>query len=812
MKTEEYDAIVKKLEVQAAQDPKGYVWHVTKLALLGYAYIFGLIVFLLAMVAFFLWLVLVSHYVILVKFSFLFLIAAWLVAKSLWVKFSDPVGIPLRREDSPLLFDLIAEITAAAGGPKIHSVILTEEFNCAVMQTPRLGIFGWYKNILILGLPLLQSVNLPQFKAIMAHEMGHLSDQHGKVGCWIYHVRKSWQQTVLSLAYQSSIGIGLIKVFAEWFVPLFDAHTYVLMREHEYAADRIAANVAGAECASQALIQTALKGSFLADEYWKNYWNKVEHIPEPPNDTFSSMTTALRVSIDDDKALELLQKNWAKHDGSDTHPSLSERVRALQPDKDWSNPQVISSEAARQFHVDATAAEQLFGNALPNLEAQVEIHWRNAILNPWAMRHLATKEARQRLNKIEDDAKERDLKTEEMLELAGLSLELDEPVIAIQKYRSILEKLPDEAEIHFGLGLLLLGEKDNEGIERLENAAKLKPVFGRDSYAHISAFLRERGKEEEAQVYYKKSIALDEEMYQASHTLNSVSNKDTFEAHKLTEDELDKICNSLANQNTCVSAYVVAKKVPEIVGGHQHILLLNLKGLFGTLSSDRAQEVLDVLCVDPAFAGFYLMTWPAAPKSLTDAVESLPTAKVFDKSKWEKPDTAPGVSHSASLAQSYKPPSFYSRHKSKIMTGIAILIVLGLVSGFVLSIFRESHNRTEERSTSIVAPRSENANETLESNSSQSARFGHYMSALQTQIKQNWVPPHASESGTVVVRFKIRRDGTLAAKPIVSKSSGMKAVDTTALLAVRNSAPFYPLPTGAPPEVDIDFTFDFKKH
>jgi hypothetical protein len=54
--------------------------------------------------------------------------------------------------------------------PRFHHVLVTDDFNAAVVQAPRLGLFGWYRNYLLIGLPLAKALTVEQFKAVLAHE------------------------------------------------------------------------------------------------------------------------------------------------------------------------------------------------------------------------------------------------------------------------------------------------------------------------------------------------------------------------------------------------------------------------------------------------------------------------------------------------------------------------------------------------------------------------------------------------------------------------------------------------------------------
>lgn len=88
--------------------------------------------------------------------------------------------------------------------------------------------------------------------------------------------------------------------------------------------------------------------------------------------------------------------------------------------------------------------------------------------------------------------------------------------------------------------------------------------------------------------------------------------------------------------------------------------------------------------------------------------------------------------------------------------------------------------------------------------------FGPYMRELQRRIKMCWDPPKGNESKTVVLLFKIAKDGRLLSCR-VHKSSGLPTADQAALKAVEQAAPFKPLPGDFKGQnIDIQFTFDYR--
>lgn len=86
--------------------------------------------------------------------------------------------------------------------------------------------------------------------------------------------------------------------------------------------------------------------------------------------------------------------------------------------------------------------------------------------------------------------------------------------------------------------------------------------------------------------------------------------------------------------------------------------------------------------------------------------------------------------------------------------------------------------------------------------------FGAYLSEVQKRIKKNWFPPRGAESLSVVLKFKVLKDGSATNIRLV-RSSGKAAVDDAAKAAITNGSPFPALPKSAGDDIDIKFTFDY---
>lgn len=90
--------------------------------------------------------------------------------------------------------------------------------------------------------------------------------------------------------------------------------------------------------------------------------------------------------------------------------------------------------------------------------------------------------------------------------------------------------------------------------------------------------------------------------------------------------------------------------------------------------------------------------------------------------------------------------------------------------------------------------------------------FGPYMADLQRRIRMCWHPPVSSTSSRVACVFRVHTDGSLS--DLRTLDRGSVELEKTSRNAIGSAAPFPKLPDGAPPNVDIQFTFfyNYKTH
>src|SRR5207302_1007977 len=84
--------------------------------------------------------------------------------------------IEITEDEHPILFGFIHQLCEELGAPEPHKVFVSPDVNAAVMpRTSLLNLFVEPKKDLLIGMGLVNCVNLSEFKAVLAHEFGHFS-------------------------------------------------------------------------------------------------------------------------------------------------------------------------------------------------------------------------------------------------------------------------------------------------------------------------------------------------------------------------------------------------------------------------------------------------------------------------------------------------------------------------------------------------------------------------------------------------------------------------------------------------------------
>ncbi|HYZ78256.1 MAG TPA: M48 family metallopeptidase [Gaiellaceae bacterium] len=571
MDEERWQSLVRKLEPQAREDPGRYRRKVLLLAGLGYAYIAFLLCLFVGLAVLVVVLALKGHAVLLLKLLIPIGALVWVVVRSLWVRFEPPEGVPLRRDDAPDLFRMIGDVNEAIQGPRLHAVLLGGDANAGVVQVPRAGGLLGSRSYLVLGLPYLQALSVDQFRAVLAHELGHLSRRHGRFGAFVYRVRATWFRLLQGFEERKSIWTGLVRRFFEWYVPYFNAYTLPLARQQELEADEASVHAASREAAASSLVAANLAARWLDEDYWPRVFRGAVEEPSPPRSAFAPLARELgeakRFGNVEAWYRDLLATDT---DPGDSHPSVAERLQYLGVDPE---------EALRAATTDAApvAAQALLGEAEPRLVEAVGRAWSADVEAGWRAEHAEAQKAKADLRRLEEQDS---LPPEEALKRAQLTETFSGPHAALARYRELVDTESD-APARYAIGRLLLEQDDEEGLRWLDEAIERDPDAVLPACEIAYRFLRERGREEEAARYRERAERQVEVLDAAAEERWGVSVDDELEPPDLPEEVLERIRRKVAWHEDVREAYLVRKRAAHLDDAHPfYVLALVPKGGF----------------------------------------------------------------------------------------------------------------------------------------------------------------------------------------------------------------------------------------
>jgi heat shock protein HtpX len=151
-----------------------------------------------------------------------------------------PAGPPFAPKEHPKLFEILARVAKGTRQERPPEVYLTAEVNAWVMDRGGMMRFG-SRRVMGLGLPLLQVLNVSEFRAVLAHEFGYFHGGDTKLGPWVYKTHAAIGRTLEGLEEHGSL---LQKPFL-WYGNAFLCMTHVLSRHQEFTADALAARIVG---------------------------------------------------------------------------------------------------------------------------------------------------------------------------------------------------------------------------------------------------------------------------------------------------------------------------------------------------------------------------------------------------------------------------------------------------------------------------------------------------------------------------------------------------------------------------------------
>jgi hypothetical protein len=293
----------------------------------------------------------------------------------LWAPLPAADGFRLARTDAVEFFALIDRSRRQFGVVGPLEVRIGGDMNVCVVQRFD-GV------VLHIGLPLLMSVSVEQWLAIMAHEFGHLDLHRRGFARSAGHVCAWWHRVLGRIDEDDSYAGRLAMSAMLRGDRRYLADSCRLCREEEFEADLWAAQRVGAQSVAAALRAIAIKNRNFEEHFLPGIFAQAEMMPAPVILPYQSMAPALESGFDYDSDWGgALNADDLTDDELSPHPSLQARLEKL-----GVNPQHLVEEAGPPL--GAT-----LGLAAAWLAADLDRAWWHHHADAWSVCHRQCQES-----------------------------------------------------------------------------------------------------------------------------------------------------------------------------------------------------------------------------------------------------------------------------------------------------------------------------------------------------------------------------------------------------------------------------------
>lgn len=185
--------------------------------------------------------------------------------------------IEVTENDQPKLFAFVRALCKEAGTPMPRAIYLSHEVNAAVFYPRSLlsFILPVRKNLLV-GLGLLNLLNVSELKAVLSHEFGHFAQSSMKLGQYVYVFNQAiadmvvsrdfwdsllakWRSIDVRLSFPAWILTGIVWLLRRFLTLLFNMINIAglsLSRQMEFNADLCAVSLTGSDALISGLWKT----------------------------------------------------------------------------------------------------------------------------------------------------------------------------------------------------------------------------------------------------------------------------------------------------------------------------------------------------------------------------------------------------------------------------------------------------------------------------------------------------------------------------------------------------------------------------
>jgi hypothetical protein len=314
-----------------------------------------------------------EHWIVVEVWFGILLFCLFLSQRVFQLQFPRVQGLKLSKELAPELYALLAKARKFVPRPAINELVLSDQFDVRIEQTPRFGYPFSSRNTLVIGLPLMQTLSQEQLQCLVLRKLCQYGGSRLRPYHWLHRSRLLWRKYLDALNKRQRFGEAPMRWFFSAYTPLFELLTLPAVRQDELAADS-----AVLEWINDRDYFDALKSSIIAAMFLESYfWRKV-HQTALKNPGATLRPFEKLDHIDGHLKSKEFRGKWLKkafiheQDFSAAIPAFRQRMEN------------IGQSALRDVPmVEQTAAASCLGDARRNYIPLMDKLWRSTTFVRW---------------------------------------------------------------------------------------------------------------------------------------------------------------------------------------------------------------------------------------------------------------------------------------------------------------------------------------------------------------------------------------------------------------------------------------------
>lgn len=253
----------------------------------------------------------------------------------------EPPGRPLAREEAPRFHDLVEEARRVAGIGPVGEIRLAGTPTVGVTRVFRGGIiYTRPVKVLVVGLPYLRSLTIPELESILLHEFAHFTghdvyrgEEMAVIEARLGNLRAAFDRG--GLAWWASVPYFFLRwgnpvyLWVRLYGRVFTVATASIRRRQEILADALAAETCGPLTYSRALLKAASVRKLFLRVAARRVVAAAREGGTPPANVFLEYRRGIRAMSPEDRRRALREVRESPEPPLSTHPTLADRLERL---------------------------------------------------------------------------------------------------------------------------------------------------------------------------------------------------------------------------------------------------------------------------------------------------------------------------------------------------------------------------------------------------------------------------------------------------------------------------------------------------